>query len=74
MRDVYGCMGCSNCVVISTAGFIKYDTYKCSIFNIDVDEDDGCTFGDDAGVQPGVIPYDIDLSMTSAYMPTYDIE
>ena len=39
------CIECRFCSVLHTAGFISETYYICEQWSVQVDEDDGCTFG-----------------------------
>lgn len=64
MRAVRSCSGCSKCVVVYTAGFVRDELWKCLDRGEHVDASDGCTFGDDSGQLIGCVRYDVDLSQT----------
>lgn len=49
MRRCHRCGTCSSCGVLRPAGFTSEESRRCTRFGIDVDADDGCTFGDADG-------------------------
>lgn len=64
MRKVHSCKRCSHCVVVCTAGFVRETYWKCLDRDEQVDDGDGCTFGDSSGQLIGSVAYDIDLSLS----------
>lgn len=62
MKRAIECRKCSNCVIYFTAGFLSVPNYYCSLFCMNVDKNDGCTFGIKGLAQKGRTEGFVDIS------------
>lgn len=59
MRRVVRCARCSLCASWLPAGFTSTEHMRCTSFCVDVEPEDGCTFGERGEPQRGFVPYDV---------------
>lgn len=45
VKKIVRCGKCENRIIDNGVGFTKISKLKCGHFHMDVDKDDGCTFG-----------------------------
>lgn len=60
-RNAIHCSQCQECKVIRPAGFLAVERFFCPIFEIYVDESDGCTFGSKGTPQASGLMYNVEL-------------